>query len=344
MANLLLPPTFWLVLAAHVAAQTITQSEAPVLFQREDEGTVYAINPDGSDLRRLIDGIRPVTSPDGRFALVWRRRDIVRVSLGDGASVVVSEGGDYSWSPDGNYIAVQDGDGIYLVDREGTGRKLLYQDGAWHPVWSPADLSVIFFNRTWPNAFGPTDLFSVNVVTGEVRLVRARTFIPQIPYPGSPDGTRLLVSESGSENVRVMNLETGELVSIGPSGERVGAQRPAWSPDGKYIAFEVGDGMEGLYVADSEGQTITRLIPGRSEAAPGGAAWSPDGGEIAFHLRSWSTSTPSRIYIINADGTGMRRLAEGSWPKWAPMGSSSYETPSAPAPLTWGALKYQFGP
>jgi D-alanyl-D-alanine carboxypeptidase len=79
---------------------------------------------------------------------------------------------------------------------------------------------------------------------------------------------------------------------------------PAWSPDGRRIAF-LSSG--GVHVMNADGRAHQRVARGSTPA------WSPDGRLIAF-LRSGD------IYVTNADGTRQRRLARGSAPAWSPDG------------------------
>ena len=89
-------------------------------------------------------------------------------------------------------------------------------------------------------------------------------------------------------------------------------QRPAWSPDGRTIAF-VGmddDGNTDVYVVGADGLGQQRLT--RHPGVDGNPAWSPDGRKIAFTRRVGDVLTgKTHIYVMNADGSGQRRLTRG---------------------------------
>src|SRR5436190_5600880 len=88
---------------------------------------------------------------------------------------------------------------------------------------------------------------------------------------------------------------------------------PAWSPDGKRIAWILrGD----VWTIAADGTDDRRLTTVGDAEAP---AWSSDGTQLAFD-RSAAGSTPS-IYRIAADGSGLQRLATGSGPAWSPDGT-----------------------
>lgn len=80
------------------------------------------------------------------------------------------------------------------------------------------------------------------------------------------------------------------------------------------IAFTATvDGVEGVYVTNVASGTTTRLADGR------GPAWSPDGTRIAFGRAS--NDGGFTLWLMNADGTGMRSLGSGLDPYWSPDGS-----------------------
>jgi TolB protein len=90
--------------------------------------------------------------------------------------------------------------------------------------------------------------------------------------------------------------------------------RAAWSPDGQTIALQEYSRV--LFVnADGSGQRdVTREWGFR--ALPN---WSPDGRRIAFERVCCGQKAD--IYVMNADGSGLRRLTrnrESMWPIWSP--------------------------
>src|SRR5918996_1273429 len=109
---------------------------------------------------------------------------------------------------------------------------------------------------------------------------------------------------------------------------------PAWSPDGKKIAFSSRrTGSYNLYLMNAEGKGTQRLTSTKADDLH--PTWSPGGQRIAFE-RSGD------IFVVNDDGTGARRVvassAEESEPAWSPDGKwIAYvrRLPDAPAREVW---------
>ena len=96
---------------------------------------------------------------------------------------------------------------------------------------------------------------------------------------------------------------------------------PAWSPDGKRIAFtSTRASLHQVYVMNEDGSGVRRLTP--PVANNSRPAWSPDGSRIVFES---DRDGNSELYAMSADGTNARRLtnhpAEDVEPAWSPDGA-----------------------
>ena len=93
----------------------------------------------------------------------------------------------------------------------------------------------------------------------------------------------------------------------GANEHRVTAGGPAvWSPDGKRLAV----GGFGLRIIDANGANSKTIVQGESEPA----AWSADGRQILFS--SWRDGNPE-VYVVKADGRGLRRLTRSAYEDFA---------------------------
>lgn len=98
---------------------------------------------------------------------------------------------------------------------------------------------------------------------------------------------------------------------------------PAWSHDGKKIAFAVAPGADNnapsqIYVAKADGSDPVRITNDKFDEW--GPAWSPDASKITF---TSNRDGEYKLYMMNADGSNVTRLTNFSafLSSWSPDGS-----------------------
>ena len=196
---------------------------------------------------------------------------------------------------------------------------------------APATAKIAFAS----NRDGNYEIYVMNADgSGQTRLTNLprapREAIPLDSPAWSPDGSRIaFVSESNEAaigGIHVMNADGSCQTKLIDT-----AHNPAWSPDGSRIAFgSFHDFNYELYWMNADGSGQTRLLDVGEQSH---FAWSPDGKRIAFATDRYSCpgtrpcDRNNEIHVMNADGSGLRRLtdnpASDHQPAWSPDGSRS---------------------
>jgi TolB protein len=205
----------------------------------------------------------------------------------------------------------------------------------------------IVFQR-YDAAVGMTRLYIVKPNGRGLRAL-ARAQAPDSEPSWSPDGRRIafrrLVDAGGlAERAQIFVIGADgrglrNLTGASCTASCVANEEPAWSPDGKRIAFVRSLGKPsparpravGIFVMDANGTHVRQLTQrsGTFRTEDRAPSWSPDGKRIAF-VSANTTFLPagaSTIYVVNADGTqprAVRALVHG-WPgagapSWSPDG------------------------
>ncbi|MFE2729419.1 TolB family protein [Kitasatospora sp. NPDC059327] len=199
---------------------------------------------------------------------------------------------------------------VFTVTADGTALQQLTRppgDGRDdHPDWSP-DGSTIAFDRT-------------ETENGTARL-----------WTVSADG------EGAHPLGQLCEPDAADCTNEQESG-------PAFSPDGKQIAFSRAWGAidpsdnkqiqySDLYLMSPDGTNAQRLTFLTNDKPYSGdvrnPSWSPDGKQLVFEYRTSTTGQPAAgraLYVVNADGTGLRRLTPwelraGERASWSPDGT-----------------------
>jgi len=183
----------------------------------------------------------------------------------------------------------------YVVNGDGSGLKqVLPTGGGGAPVWSP--------DGRWLAFLRSGDLYLMSR-TESVRRVATEAGY----FSWSPDGKRIVYSDSRRER-QIVEVATGRRVKTRPLEN---ARCPRWSPDGKWIAFFRD---ERLWAESVDGASLS-LLGGYNMSSCDAMSWAPDGRRLVFVERDG-------VFVVNADGTGERRLfrdARGDV-AWSPRG------------------------
>jgi TolB protein len=235
--------------------------------------------------------------------------------------------------------------GDALQDTDGSNLVRLTDDPAddYTPAWSPDGRQIAFYSERDGN-------YEIYVMNSDGSgLVRLTDHPANDRWPAwSPDGKKIAFTSErdGNYEIYVMSVEDALQGAEGSNLVRLTDNPaddgdPAWSPDGKKIAFtsdrdgnynyeiyvtNVEDALQGAEGSDPVRLTHEDGFPPHEGAR--GPAWSPDGGQIAF---TSDRDGDDDIYVMDigdalqaADGGDLVRLTDNpafdEAPTWSPDG------------------------
>ena len=274
------------LLTINVVAQDIGSEYISFSTNRNGNYDIYMIDRHGDNLQALLDGpadeIHARWSPNGRYLAYASNEntalyDIYVMDMRTKKRWRLTDHPDNdttpTWSPDGTEIAfISNRSGksrIYKMDINGEKLNQLTKGGDdWGPAWSP-DGKWIAYNTLQPDQ--RVYLYIVSVDGRKPRQL-ARTGGKGRQPAWSPDSKKIAFStwELGiGPKIATIDVESGNLqrVTLGgrvPAGRVFMKYSPAWSPEGKWIAY-VSDNLEVqhktfLYVVDAAGEERAESI------------------------------------------------------------------------------------
>jgi eukaryotic-like serine/threonine-protein kinase len=176
---------------------------------------------------------------------------------------------------------------IFMINIDGTNETQLtsMENGACQPSWSPDGSRLVFISPC-----------------------RQRVDSPRESYT---DTSLFMINADGTGLKQLMNIPGADL-------------EPAWSPDGKRIAFtSIRDGNNQIYLFDVDTEAVIRLTQPDVNIENSQPAWSPDGKQIAYMAKRVGTYQVWVMSDTGQDNVQVARSGQSLWdyaPAWSADG------------------------
>ena len=221
---------------------------------------------------------------------------------------------------------------IYIMNPDGSDQINLTQHRAkdTSPIWSPTGEQILFTS----DRGGIEDLYLMDPDGTNVRQVFKKLIGREHPT-WSPDGKALAYHRFHTFSIYIASSDGSD------EEELTEGLSPAWSPNGSEIAFMGGkfELLDGKPVVVNPKIQIINLQTHVEEDLPSEKimmshpAWGPDSTQIAFSGMIARDPVNKKakptidIYVVNRDGTGLKKIAAGDvgrslYTTWSPHGNA----------------------
>lgn len=301
------------------AGRTVTFSDDPDGNGPQPTG-VFVADIDGVP-RRITDGDEPALSADGSKIAFVRgpgdQSELWVMNLPDGTPHAIvripnSEGGAFGpgtprWSPDGTRIAFAFAEGsttwVAVADADGSHLRKL-----------SSNLAAYAFSADETLFFSVVDRVARVADGGRGAVVPIPGLTPAL-LDVSPDGRELLVSAlSGTtEELQIVPLDGGPRRTLATAQL---VDSAVWSPAGDLIAYTYtqrsSSSADTLAVVPTDGSRPPLILASDASRSLELGGWSGDGSTLGYDTAPRTEAPRGDVYLVQPDGSGLRRLASGS--------------------------------
>ena len=262
-------------------------SQIAFLSNRDGQNDLYVVNSDGSGLQRLTN-------------------DATRKSVG-------------TWSADGKTLmyssGTMDSAQIFAVETTEGGRRSLGSFAGYGPSFSNSGRSMVYSLGRMPQSTA-----MISSIDGSNSRRWGADNSTKFNFAWSRDDKLLAYTMLAADSARTLSVwvanadgtNARQISQIAPA--EGSPQWPAWSPDGKRLAIQVGKysrdramNTAHIWVIDVANGKATKLAPHDRAYLDETPSWLPDGKHIAFQS---DRTGRMEIWIMNDDGTGARQVTK----------------------------------
>lgn len=276
-----------------------------------------------------------------------------------------------SFSPNGDRfsfvnLAPNDGLGLYVINRDGSGLKQIMKGSVFSTAWDPKRDGVLYVSvgPTPASEVAKVDVLAIKIDSNGNEISRKKLTTGggnnAFPFP-SPDGKWVVFrsGRSGYKNLYIMSAERGEKDGLFRLTEGPWADTMCnWGPNGDWIAFSSdrenpGSGNFSIFMIHPNRTGLRKLV----DSGPNGQAnhpyFSPNGKYIAFTsdyaaVSAEPISNPQHfrpygdIFTVKLDGSELRRLTHNSYEDGAPLWVPEFIEPNDVAGPSHGPPQCSF--
>ncbi len=228
------------------------------------------------------------------------------------------------WSPDGSQIIfvfapvekiddnlyqyVGDSGGLWIIKPDGSDLKMFlhYIYGPkptdWHPVRQEVIGCMYDHHSVVKINLVDTTITDIGYLSGGAGVAHYNSSGTKIAVAGEHLNSQgIWIMDTNGTNIHLEVKQAGSF---------------DWSPDNKKFCFWYSDT---LFISDTSGANRRKIISSAGTWSP--PSFSPDGKKITFCMRTEPYPDDYKIYVINVDGTNLKKLATGRCPAWSPDGN-----------------------